>query len=64
MLLIFYSDCNKRMRDEEENGRELFWKTSTLANAVMHYEYFMECLRPIFWSLQREKSSDITECVS
>jgi hypothetical protein len=52
------------MRDEEEDSRELFWKTSTLANAVMHYEYFMECLRPIFWSFQREKSSDITECVS
>jgi len=63
VLLIFYSDCNKRMRDEED-GRELFWKTSTLANAVMHYEYFMECLRLIFWSFQREKSSDVTECVS
>jgi hypothetical protein len=24
MLLIFYSDCNKRMRDEKGDARELF----------------------------------------
>jgi hypothetical protein len=24
MLLIFYSDCNKRMRDEQDGGRKVF----------------------------------------